>query len=295
MDSSDQLSMGVGGWVLGACRDGIAQPLAVEPHFHPFLTRSRPDLELTYARGRVDGRGSRLIFDSGGVWRLHRQLDGCLRYDLSDPVLGPEPYAQALVEPDLSRGRVCLRTLEGHRANGLLYPFVYPLDEVLFISLIARRGGLHVHAAGIDDRGSGLLFPGVSGAGKSTISKLWLQQPGVRVLSDDRNVLRIQRGVVRIHGTPWHGEAELSCAGTVPLKAICFLEQATENRVLPLSVADASAELIARSFPAYWDAAGLARALETAARITAEVACYRLRFRPDAGAVDAVREEISRC
>jgi hypothetical protein len=169
---------------------------------------------------------------------------------------------------------------------------VYPLDEVLTISLLARHGGLNVHAAGIDDDGRGFLFPGISGAGKSTVSRLWQREPFVQVLSDDRTIIRLHDEVPWIYGTPWHGEAELCCAGRARLRGVFFLEQDEDNRVIPMHPSEAAAELVARSFPAYWDAEGLEATLRTAATIAALVPAFRLRFRPDAGAVATVREAL---
>jgi hypothetical protein len=74
---------------------------------------------------------------------------------------------------------------------------------------------------------------------------------------------------------------------------VFFLEQADDNRALPMRAPDAAAELVARSFPAYWDAAGLENALDVADRITSAVPSFRLRFRRDDGAVVAVREVLA--
>ena len=62
------------------------------------------------------------------------------------------------------------------------------------IHRLACGQGLEVHAVGIvDEIGRGHLFLGHSGAGKSTTARLWLEQPEIRILSDDRIVLRRQR------------------------------------------------------------------------------------------------------
>ena len=291
--TTEKLKMRVGGLVVSALQEGLPGKLGAEPHFLPFLTEGEPDLELVFRRGRIMEERALPVFDSGGVWRLFRHPDGKLRYDLSDALFGPEPYAQALVDPGHTEGEVRLRTLGGHERAGILYPFVYPLDELLAISLLSLRGGLHVHAAGIDDGGHGLLFPGISGAGKSTTSRLWREQPGVRVLSDDRTIIRFHEGIPYLYGTPWHGEAELSTPGRARLAGVFFLRKAVENRLTQLGPAEAAAELVARSFPAYWDREGVASALDAATRVTAAVPSFCLHFLPGVDAVDTVREAFS--
>jgi len=289
--SSECLKVSVGGLVMSARLDRLPHRLGAEDHFAPFLTDGEADMDLIFQPG-VSGRRGRLIFDSGGVWSLHEEHDGRLRCDLSAPLFGPDPYAQALIEPDLGAAAVFLRTTRGHEVGGTLYPFIYPLDEILFIGLLGRRGGLHLHSAGIDDGGSGLLFPGVSGAGKSTLSKLWVREGKARVLSDDRTIIRVENGSPRIFGSPWHGEAGLSCQGSVPLRGIFFLRQAHKNEAIPMRPAEAAAELVARAFPAYWDEASVSSALEIAAWVADVVPAFRLCFRPDEGALIAAREAV---
>ena len=60
-----------------------------------------------------------------------------------------------------------------------IYPLHYPLDELLMVHLLARGRGVEIHGSGIVDAdGYGTLFAGQSGAGKTTMSRLWLSEPG---------------------------------------------------------------------------------------------------------------------
>jgi hypothetical protein len=134
------------------------------------------------------------------------------------------------------------------------------------------------------------MFPGVSGAGKSTLSRIWFRDPDAMVLTDDRCIVRFDGRTPVLHGSPWHGEAELSGPASAPLEALFFLEQAQVNETVTVSRSEAVAELLARSFPTWWDRAGIAWALEAADRISSRTPAYRLRFRPDSGALEAVRQ-----
>src|SRR5207237_1133299 len=70
-------------------------------------------------------------------------------------------------------------------------PLEYPLDELLITNWLSCGRGVEVHACGLVDRESGgHLFLGHSGAGKSTTTLLWKKLRDVRVLSDDRIILR---------------------------------------------------------------------------------------------------------
>jgi len=103
-------------------------------------------------------------------------------------------------------------------AGRISCPLQYPLDQVLLMYALSRCRGILVHAAGASADGKGLLFPGISGAGKSTISALLRAGDGVHLLSDDRIVVRGNgSGGFDLGGTPWPGDAGVAENDSVPL------------------------------------------------------------------------------
>ena len=118
--------------------------------------------------------------------------------------------------------------------------------------------------------------------------------PRTVVLSDDRIVLRVQRGRFWAFGTPWHGEGRFAAEGGRPLAALFFLRQSRRSELRAIGPADAAARLLARSFPPPWDAQGVAGALTACADVAASTPAYELRFRRDASAVAAVRDFVAR-
>ena len=153
-------------------------------------------------------------------------------------------------------------------------------------------GGLHVHAAGIDDGEHVLLFPGVTGAGKSTIARLWRAHSRGEVLSERHNLIRLCDGEPFLYAAAERNGSEPSSA-RAPLAAVFFLQQSTLNQTVPVSPDAAAVELLARTLPDDADPTDTAEALATAERVTARVRCYRLLFRADAGAIDAVKEALA--
>src|SRR3989449_11671129 len=133
--------------------------------------------------------------------------------------LGPLPYKVASVDRGFTAGEVWLH--QPYFPSGLpVHPLEYPLDELLLIHLLAAGRGVEVHACGVvAPNGQGYLFVGQSGAGKTTMARLWqkAQAGGIRILSDDRIILRKSNGTVWMYGTPWHGEAAMACAARAPL------------------------------------------------------------------------------
>ena len=263
--------------------------VTVPPAVLPFVDHSAHADAIVSARwgdvGTVPpGSG---VFDSGGLWTLTREADE-LRFHLRSPKFGAVPYKVARFQPDFSRGEVIL-----HRpyfdTTLPAYPLEYPLDELLFVNLLARRDGVEVHGCGVIDRAAGLLFIGQSGAGKSTIARLWQAQPGVTVLSDDRIIVRCQKGQLMMHGTPWHGDAPLSSPGAVKLTRVFVLRQGPGYEVRPIDRTAAVAQLFACCFPPFYSGEALSETLRILDLVAQRTSCAELWFRPDETTIRRIR------
>jgi hypothetical protein len=234
-----------------------------------------------------------LMFDSGSVWKLYENGSGFL-FDFSSPVLGPNPYKRLHVDHEFRHA-----LLELNRScfpdPSACNPLEYPLDELVVMHRLGRERGVEVHAAGMRDAdGTGYLFLGHSGAGKSTTTRLWNEQHSVTVLSDDRIILRAHDALdgqaeVWMYGTPWHGEAAFALPEKARIGRLFILEHAPENRITALSGSRAVGQVMARCFLPFYDAAALQNTMSFLQEIVAAIPCYRLEFRPDGTAVEAVR------
>ena len=132
-------------------------------------------------------------------------------------------------------------------------PLGYPLDELLIMHRLTQEKAIELHGCGIvRPDGTGNLFVGHSGAGKSTTTRLWTAREDVEVLSDDRIIVRRETVAkterMRMYGTPWHGEAMYASPRSAPLARIFILEHGHGNVITRLSPSQAVAELFARSF-----------------------------------------------
>lgn len=228
-----------------------------------------------------------LLFHSGGLWSLFAEDNG-YRFSFLSPLLGMTPYKEAWLDGEFRSGRVLLsrRYFDTERP---VYPLEYPLDELLMIHRLSRGEGVEVHAVGIsDEQGRGHLFLGHSGAGKSTTARLWLDRPGVRILSDDRIILRARDGQIWMHGTPWHGDAGIASPDCAPLTGIYLLEHGDGNERVAVPPGRAAAELFARSFVTHHSGEGIRFTLEFLDRVARQVPCFLFKFVPDESAVEAI-------
>jgi hypothetical protein len=282
----------VGGLTLCVSAARSTRFLAPPRMYRGFLASRGSDIRLAYEESSPPApEAGTQLFDSGGVWRVHRRDDGLL-YSFRARIFEPPLYKAVLIDEGLRRGRLFYpRPQRGRRPS---FAAAYPLDELLFQHRLARDGALEVHACGLFVGPRVALFAGQSGAGKSTTAKLWRRdRPATAILSDDRIVLREQDRRLFAHGTPWHGEGGFSRNESGPLGAIFFLKHASRTVARQLAPAAAAAQLMARAFPPPWDATGIGRALELCGKAASSVPCFELSFRPDRSAIEAVRERLA--
>lgn len=268
--------------------------LAVGDAHRTFLGESdAPDIRLQadWADLSAEGSGEE-IFDAG-VWKLARRGDEYV-FRFFTPLCGEIPYKEMVVGADYARGRVGLHA-EFYAPEQPIDPLEYPLDELLLVHYLAHRGGVVLHACGIvDESGLGYLFVGHSGAGKTTTALLWEGRPGVRVLSDDRIIVRRDRDEILMHGTPWHGTGRLSMPASAPIAAIFFLEHGEANKLSPVPPSVAVADLVARSFLAFHDRDGVDAAVALLGDVVSRVPYLGFSFKPDESAVETVRSWAER-
>ena len=107
-------------------------------------------------------------------------------------------------------------------------------------------GGVLLHSAAVaDDRGAHVFF-GVSGAGKSTISRLGYAT-GRAVLSDDMNALRFTPDGVVVEHLPFAGDfghGRTATSGSYPVRTLCSLEKGPGPELKPMASAPAIAALL---------------------------------------------------
>jgi hypothetical protein len=170
--------------------------VALVSSLEPFRTDTRvSDISIQVEWTKSLGRAARRpLFDSGSLWQLYE--DGTeFRFDFSAPVLGDQPYKRLLVDGRFRRAT--LQMSEECFASGdfAVAPLEYPLDELLIMHRLTQEKAIELHSCGIvRPDGSGNLFVGHSGAGKSTTTRLWTAREDVEVLSDDRIIVRRDEG-----------------------------------------------------------------------------------------------------
>jgi len=184
-------------------------------------------------------------------------------------------------------------------------PNPYSIDGVLRILhslFLASEGGFLVHAASAVRNGRAFLFAGVSGAGKTTLSRL--APPDCEVLTDEISYVRPAteprptepRATEPRHteprpsgsgyvafGTPFAGElARIGANLRAPLAALYLLVQGPENRIEPVDPTAAARAVLRNILFFAHDEELVGLVFQSVFDFVAQVPVHRLIFTPDA-------------
>ncbi len=255
--------------------------------------RAEIDVELIHGQ-MPSTRGLLPLFDSGQAWTLF--ADGDTRYlALNAPAWSDVPLWLARFGCDLTQVTVfCSDALivEHDGAMALHNPVCYPLDQLLLMYALAWRSGLLLHAAGACVNGHGLIFPGPSAAGKSTLSLLLSGQSDINLLSDDRMAVRKTGSSYRAFGTPWPGNAGIAINRDMPLSAVLFLRHAEHSRIEAVSSQEALERLLPVASILWYERQIVPAVLSWCEDLFSQIPAFELRFRPDPEVVDLLREFV---
>lgn len=151
----------------------------------------------------------------------------------------------------------------------------------------AQDKTIKLHASCIEKDGRALLFLGVSGTGKSTHSRLWLEHvPGCSLLNDDEPIVRILNdGSVRVYGAPWSGSTPCYRNASAEVAAIVHLHQHIDNILTRLDATSAISSMLISAAMLRSDAVNKNRVMDTILGLLNTVPVYRLDCRPDREAV----------
>ncbi len=151
--------------------------------------------------------------------------------------------------------------------------FSAPFDTVL------------MHSSVIMYCGRGYMFLGKSGTGKSTQSRMWLENiEGAELLNDDNPLLRIVDGVPTVFGTPWSGKTPCYKNMSVPIGAIVRIKRAQENTLVKLRPSRAYVSIIPSCSSAKWDRDCEVALSDTLERVVSQVGGYELWCLPNGDA-----------
>lgn len=156
---------------------------------------------------------------------------------------------------------------------------------VMYTYNASSLGALLVHASVVSHGWGAHLFLGKSGTGKSTHSRLWLENiGGSALLNDDNPVLRFSGRDLIVYGTPWSGKTPCYCNTSRKVRSIVNLSQAPRNEIHPVKGIPAYSFLLSSVSAVRWNRKIMDTLTSVISAIAMEVPCYRMDCLPDADA-----------
>ena len=199
------------------------------------------------------------------------------------------------VSDDLSRAYMRVRRL-GNRIEaeykrsaapyGISTKDILKALEVEHISV--DNGGFILHASCIEYGGKAIVFTAPSGTGKSTQADLWKVHRGAEIINGDRIMIQSGEDGFVIRGIPFAGSSGISKNRVLPLAAIVYLKQASENRVVPLRGMEAFKRVWEGCSVHVWNRKDVENCTETVMQVVSGVPILRLECTPDIFAVEAL-------
>jgi hypothetical protein len=241
----------------------------------------------------IGGNGGGIIKDlwPGIQRRLHqrlRQKSKEVGSISSGSVIEGNIHQLTVCDRDYNNIRIYNKSKRAFHRGNLHSLTFFPTDQILLARILTAREGCYIHASGVVLDGKGILFVGHSDAGKSTMVRML--QDKAKILCDDRIIVRRWPNGFRIHGTWSHGDVADVSADAAPLKAILFLKQDRENRLISLdSKRDIIGMLLACLIKPLVTADWWEEMLALVDHMAHEVPCYSFHFTKDGAAVDLLR------
>lgn len=165
---------------------------------------------------------------------------------------------------------------------------------LMFAFSTAAYGTLEMHASVIQNSGKAYLFLAKSGTGKSTHSRMWLENiEGSTLLNDDNPIVRVlPDGQIRVYGSPWSGKTPCYVNEDYPLGAFVQIRRAAENRAIPQNVVASYAMIYTSSSGIKFDRTMADQLNDTIAKVVSASRAFVLECRPDAEAAKVCYEAV---
>lgn len=268
-------------FVINSCLE--ADTCASEPCYREFCPpgiEGAPAIPIEVHTGPYpETTGLPVVFDSGSSWVLYASGDDRL-FVSSYGKARTGPYTYAWFR-DISRGITAVEVIVPGCGGLTMDPVRYPIDQIVVSYAALARGAVLVHAAGvITMQGRGYVFPGVSGAGKTTLSRLFMHATKCEILSDDRMIVEPRKNSASpiAWGTPWAGDAQIGRNRCTEVSGVLFPLKGAPAKLTRLTPFQAFAKLLPVSSVLWYEKSMAERGLEVLEGIASSVAFYDFTY-----------------
>lgn len=176
-------------------------------------------------------------------------------------------------------------TLYSNPTEDGFFPLLYPMGPIIMHYMTLKTDAVMMHASGTFDGEKGRIFTGFSGAGKSTMSKIW-SNANHQIINDDRLIVRCENDEFFVYNTPMY---YFDISKKAPLHSIFTISHSPTNKLKKLEGAMAISKTMAYCIQNNFENQFIHNRLDFLSKLTAKVGIYDLGFVPDASVIDFIK------
>ena len=167
-------------------------------------------------------------------------------------------------------------------------PLKFPMLPIMMHYICHQFDAVMIHASCVSDSGKGRVFSGFSGAGKSTMSKIW-SDAGRTIINDDRLIIRKTGDVFKVYNTPMY---YVDFSKSVHLDSVFLIRHCKENQISRLSGAVAISRMLAFVIQNNFDPEIISHNLNIVQQIAENAGIYDLGVVPDKNIIPFVLNHV---
>lgn len=260
------------------------QSIELEASYVPFLTDNSNEAEIEIECFQeipyIDFETYKLVFEAKNeqqnFYSIYQTIDG-LCFVIYDQQTRDDIQQVAYLNSNFNVWKV-----HSHDALALKYP----MGPIIMHYLTVKVDAVMMHASCAFDGKKGRLFSGFSGAGKSTISRIWAES-GAQIINDDRLIIRNIGDKLYVYNTPMY-YTDRSKKAT--LDGIYLISHSPINKLNQLSGVQAVSKVMAFCIQNNFDKSIIDRRLEFFISLCGLTPVYELGFVPDENVVKFILE-----
>lgn len=163
---------------------------------------------------------------------------------------------------------------------------------IVLEKLLQKEERFVFHASFVETLYGGILFAGVSGAGKSTQAELWGVHEQARLINGDRPILRWKDEKLYGYGSPYAGSSKCYVNDKSRVCAVVFVKQDKVNRIERVSNMESFKRIYTSLTVHGWNLEFSQDAAEFAEKMVKEIPVYELSCTATKDAVETLKEVL---
>lgn len=247
--------------------------------YKKFASNKKPDLIINISETSVVSLKNKRIaqIKEGSIWTTINE-----NILFSFEIYGDDESSNPSIEFNMKTGTALYYLGKIIKDTDVYYRlFARILEITVRMYLIKNlKNGILLHASGINYSGNGMAFIGLSGSGKTTISKIWRLNRSTYILNDDSLILSWEGDKYYICGTPFaHCGLDLVSPNRCKLTNLFFIRHGYINLATKISAVQAF-NYILKEAGGDWENNEL-NIIDHLCNIDSKVGLYDLSFVPN--------------